>query len=347
MKISNLPQRIGVYILQDKDGNILYVGKAKNIKKRVASHLQKKSDFLTILPIERIKDVDWLETDTEKEALLLEQQLIKKYHPRFNIEWQDDKNYFWVEISKENFPRISLTHQRSHCDSEYLGPFVDGKELKNFLKNLRILFPFRTCKNLPQKPCLYFDLKLCLGVCQYRNKFIQQKYNQFIKGIGQLLKIYLGNSGRVEGYDISNISGTFSCGSMVVFENNKPKKSEYRLFKIKKTKGQNDVKSLEEVLLRRMRHGEWKMPDLIILDGGKGQLKAAKKLNLPVLSLAKTKRAISSGRLYSIFSKKYLNLDKFPENVKNTLLQLRDQAHRFAISFHKKRRVKYLLAKKY
>jgi len=158
-----------------------------------------------------------------------------------------------------------------------------------------------------------------------------------------LLRIYLQESVRIEGYDISNISGSLAVGSMVVFEKGKPKKSDYRRFKIKRVKGQNDVKSLREVLLRRMKHIEWDLPDLILLDGGKGQLKAANKIDIPTVALAK--KGKHSGKLYSQFSKNFVLLDELPEEFKNLLLKVRDEAHRFAISYHKLRREKTLFEK--
>ena len=183
-----------------------------------------------------------------------------------------------------------------------------------------------------------------------------------------LLRIYQGNAGvykgltsreedrplqtkmRIEGYDISNLSGTLAVGSMAVFENGKRKPLDYRKFKIKRVKGQNDVKSLREVLLRRQKHLEWPVPELVVLDGGKGQLKAAKGLKWPVLALAKHKRsgslearhASGGSKLFSPFSKQYARIELLPEIVRNLLLQVRDESHRFAITYHKQRRIKNL-----
>ncbi len=124
---------------------------------------------------------------------------------------------------------------------------------------------------------------------------------------------------------------------MIVFEKNKPRKSDYRRFKIKKVKGQDDVASLKEVLFRRLKHKEWPLPDLILLDGGRAQLKAAKRINLPVIALAKGKDK-TGGKIYTPFSKKSLSLKDLPENLRNVLIQIQAEAHCFAISYHKKRR---------
>jgi len=347
-KIEKLQDKPGVYIFKDENERILYIGKAKDIKKRVKQHFQKQQKWIWDF-IEDIADIEILECENEREAMVLEVELIKRYQPKFNIEWKDDKNYFFVGITKENFPRIFLTHQPKHklsttnysLPTEYLGPFVKGTELKGFLAEIRKILPFRTCKNLPKKPCLYYHLGVCLAPCQ--NKRLKTKYQKLIKTLKVLLEIYLGEGKRIEGYDISNISGSLATGSMVVFEKGKSKKSDYRKFRIKRIKGQNDVKSLREVLLRRIKHNEWKMPDLILLDGGKGQLKAAKGIDIPVLSLAKIKK--HSGKLYSPFSKNFALLDELPQDLKNLFLQIRDEAHRFAISYHKLRRKKSLLEK--
>ena len=359
-RIEKLPDRSGVYIFKDENENILYIGKAKNLKKRVKQHFQKQQKWIWDF-LDDIADVEVLECENEKEAMLLETELIKRYQPKFNIEWRDDKNYFFVGITKEDFPRVFWTHQtkfkmqNSKCKIaiqnsklrnaktyfvkiDYFGPFVKGGELKRFLAEIRKILPFRTCKNLPKKPCLYYHLGVCLAPC--KNKRQKKKYQKMIETLKVLLRIYLQENVRIEGYDISNISGSLATGSMIVFEKGKPKKSDYRKFRIKRVRGQNDVKSLREVLLRRMKHKEWKMPDLILLDGGKGQLKAANKIDIPTISLAK--KGKHSGKLYSRFSKSFILLDELPEEFKNLLLKIRDEAHRFAISYHKLRRKKVL-----
>jgi excinuclease ABC subunit C len=150
-----------------------------------------------------------------------------------------------------------------------------------------------------------------------------------------LLELYQGKNLRIECYDISNLSGTLSVGSMVVSVGGKADKSQYRKFKIKTVDGQNDVASLAEILQRRLRHQEWPKPDLIVLDGGKGQLKAARRIDIPVVALAKT----GGGRLYSPFSGNYVSIAKLPQNVANHLLRVRDEAHRFAITYNRQKRL--------
>ena len=388
-KIENLAEAAGVYFFKDDAERVIYVGKAKNLKKRVKNHFQKpdqhRFDFVA-----QIADIDFVQTSSEKEALLLEQQLIKKLQPRWNAEWKDDKNYFYIAcgeptqtaFSDDEFPRIYLTHQikklteveplsvirGSTSVNNYFGPFVSGREVKGFLKEIRKAIPYRTCRNrsssadlersegLPKKPCLYYDLRLCLAPCVNKTKKSKKDYDKIISLLRVLLFIYQGNfygincggltpaekkmrgsnprKMRVEGYDISNLQGTLATGSMVVFEGGLPNKNEYRKFKIKTVEGQNDVASLAEVLKRRMKHQEWALPDLILLDGGKGQLKAAKGFDLPTIALAKI--GDKDGKLFSKFSKNYAQLSKLPKEIAHLLIKVRDESHRFAIGYNKK-----------
>ena len=161
----------------------------------------------------------------------------------------------------------------------------------------------------------------------------------------------MGKYGRLEAYDISNIQGTLATGSMVVFKDNRPQKSQYRRFKIKTIKGANDVAMLQEIIWRRFKHKEWSQPDLILIDGGRAQLNAARKLlganptlknnkcgvKIPLVALAKKEE-----ELFTVFSNKSLRLEKLPADFSNILLYLRDEAHRFGISYHKKLRRKAL-----
>ncbi len=333
--VNDLPNAPGVYFFKGADEAVIYVGKAKNLKKRVKNHFQKPDqhafDFIS-----RVTAVDFIRTANEKEALLLEQQFIKKLQPRWNVEWKDDKNYFFIGLSDDEFPRIFLTHQPQKKSagqtSAVCGPFVSGRELKSFLKEIRKAFPYRSCRNLPQRSCFYESLGLCSAPCARP----QKNYPRMIKTLETVLKIYRADNLRLECYDISNLSGTLAVGSMVVFQRGLPDKNSYRKFKIKTIAGQNDVASLKEVLTRRLSHPEWPNPDLIILDGGKGQLKAARGIDLPIVALAKIGKG--DGKIFSPYSKKYARLSKLPPNLSNLFLQIRDEAHRFAITYNRARR---------
>ncbi len=155
-KISQLPKVPGVYAFK-KGAKLLYIGKAANLKERIKQH----EDLLSLT-----KQIGYIKTSSEIEALILEANLIKKYKPKYNVMWRNDKNYFFVGITKEDFPQVFITHQPTKIfasqklrrasqklKSNYIGPFVDGTALKATLKILRKIFPYRTCKNLLKKPC--------------------------------------------------------------------------------------------------------------------------------------------------------------------------------------------------
>lgn len=339
--IKNLPNNPAVYLFKDQSERVIYVGKAKNLKKRISSHFQKKKDVRFDF-YNQVADIDFIKCRNEKEALILENDLIKKFMPKYNVEWRDDKNYPSVGFTKENFPRLTITHRPQKENLDAIGPFISGTELKSFLKNIRKIIPYRTCRNLPKKPCLYADLKLCPAPCI--NKRQKKRYNKAVSLLKTLLEFYAGKDKRLEGYDISNLSGTLATGSMIVFEKNKKKTSDYRLFKVKTIEGQNDVGSLKEVIKRRLNHPEWKMPNLMLVDGGKPQLSAVKDIEIPVLAISKERSLGKFGRdkIFSLFSKNPVYLENIPEPLRNLFIQSRDEAHRFAITFQKKRRIKEL-----
>ncbi len=165
-KLNKLPKNCGVYCFVNKEGEILYIGKASNLRKRVKDHFQHpafKEEFF----LEDTQKIGYIKTDSEISALILEANLIKKYKPKFNVVWRDDKNYFFVGMTKEKFPQIFITHQPQKIKKpiDFVGPFVDGKALKETLKILRKIFPFRSCKKIPKRPCLWYHLSYCPGPC--------------------------------------------------------------------------------------------------------------------------------------------------------------------------------------
>lgn len=309
-KISEIPETAGVYAFAS-GRKLLYIGKAVSLKERVKRHRESFSST---------GKLGYIKTDSEIEALLLEAKLIKKYQPKYNTAWKDDKKYFYVGITKEKFPRIYITHQfENRSRTEYVGPFVSGRTLKQTLKDLRKIYPYRTCKTIPKKPCLWYHLNQCPAPCLFRIK-------------------------RLEAYDVSNIQGKDATGSMVTFVNGQPDKNFYRRFKIKGTAKPNDVAMLKEVLNRRLKHQEWPYPDLILIDGGKAQLNAAiliakrYKLKAKIMALAK-----KENKLYVENQKNPLLLKEMPREIFNLILQARDEAHRFARKYHLKLRERALL----
>lgn len=423
-KISKLPKVPGVYCFV-QNNEILYIGKAANLKERVKNHFLQPC-YKDYLFLEKIEKVGYIKTDSEIEALILEANLIKKYQPKFNVIWRDDKNYFFVGKSNEDFPRIFITHQPRIKNLtpkekiEFVGPFVEGKSLKLTLKILRKIFPFRSCKKIPSRPCLFYHLGYCPAPCLLKAKLKEKNSKEFfkIKRISQknaqkvmkilregksfilrelkkemkeaVKKLEFEEAGRIrdqilalekimanarifekekpereswpkvekilkeilkiknkisriEGYDISQLQGNFAVGSMVTFIEGKPEKSLYRKFKIKLTKGASDVEMIKEVIFRRLKHKEWGFPDLILIDGGKAQLQAAFsqvknfKIKTKILALAK-----KENKLYLQGEKEPLFLNDLPREIFNLILKIRDEAHRFAISFHRQLREKFL-----
>ncbi|MDI6602571.1 MAG: GIY-YIG nuclease family protein [Patescibacteria group bacterium] len=169
-KISQLPKDPGVYAF-NKGNKLLYIGKAANIKERVKSHFQQLA-YRDNLFIDQVSKIGYIKTDSEIEALILEANLIKKYQPKYNVIWRDDKNYFYVVATQEDFPRVFWTHQtklfkiqNSKFKIQNIGPFVDGKAIKQTLKILRKVFPYRSCRVIPNRPCLWYHLNRCLAPC--------------------------------------------------------------------------------------------------------------------------------------------------------------------------------------
>ncbi len=195
-KIAGLPALPGVYMHRDSAGTILYIGKAKNLRNRVRAYFQegKPTDAKTRVLVSKIADVDIIVTDTEAEALLLENTLIKEHRPKYNILLKDDKSYPYIRITKEPFPRVFKTRRVVHDGSKYFGPYADGTYLYNLLKALRSILPLRNC-DLPLKPdsiaagkfkvCLEYHIKKCDGPCE--GLISQDQYAQYIKQAQQIL----------------------------------------------------------------------------------------------------------------------------------------------------------------
>jgi excinuclease ABC subunit C len=171
-KIDHLPTNPGVYLFKDKKGTILYVGKAGNIKHRVGSYFQKPDtkDLKTSAMLEKVADVDTIVTDTEKEAFILENNLIKAHRPRYNIKLRDDKNYPCLRLSmEEEFPTLSIVRRIKKDRSLYFGPFPSATSLRETLKLIRRIFPIRTCLDTKfsnrLRPCINYEMGRCLGPC--------------------------------------------------------------------------------------------------------------------------------------------------------------------------------------
>lgn len=196
IKLKTLPDNPGIYQYFDKNGDILYVGKAKNIKKRVASYFNKNHDNgKTIILVRKIADIKYIVVVTELDALLLENNLIKKYKPKYNIQLKDDKTYPWICIKKEPFPRIFSTRRVIKDGSKYFGPYPSGRVMHTLLQLFKELFPLRTC-NLDLRPakiddgkykvCLEYHIGNCKGPCVGNQS--EQEYEENMQQIESILK---------------------------------------------------------------------------------------------------------------------------------------------------------------
>ena len=404
-KLKSLPSSPGVYQFFDQNQKLLYIGKAANLKSRVGSYFAlNKNEWSR--PIEQLisKVVDFKvkKTETVLEAYFLEQKLIKKHQPKYNILGKDDKSASFLVITKEEFPRLLIKRQtdlytinptkelvlKSSVKKAYrkiYGPYASKHSLLTALKILRKIFPYHNRPQKSEEGCLSFQIGLCPG--PYAGKISTEDYQKNIRSIetvikgdkkkllrelekemtqlsknqlfekaaikrnqlfalqhiqdvalikdNPLIKTSNGKILRVEAYDISHLSGENTVGSMIVFsgiiENLQPDKSQYRKFKIKKNANSNDILAMQEVLARRFKNS-WVKPDLILLDGGLAQLNMAKKLladltiKIPILAVAKGPK------------RKNLDLYSFgiiPKIKNQVIAQMRDEAHRFAASYHR------------
>ena len=542
--LKNLPSSPGVYQFLNKNGKVIYVGKAKNLKNRVRSYFQENpGSAKTVALVSKIEDFQLVVTDSELEALILENNLIKQLKPRYNVNLKDDKSFPFIKVTNELFPRIYPTRNVFNDGSKYFGPYTDVRSMKASLGMINKIFKIRSCKldlteeNINAKKfkvCLDYHIKKCDGPCE--NLFSAAAYNEMVDEVIKLLKgktedlikelksrmqsavenlefekaaelrdkieqlssissrqkivsddfedrdiisiayegkdstcavfnirdgkligkkqlklsieegeeieeIYssaikyyygelteipkeivlevkpndeevliewlksrsekkvkiivpqrgdlkslikmckenailqlkeiqlqkmknLGNVSysvsalqrdlrlktlprKIECFDISNLQGTDTVASMVVFEDGKPKKSLYRKFIIKTVEGPDDFSSMREVIERRYSrlHEEHQpLPDLIMVDGGKGQLSSAVEIldnlgfkDYNIIGLAK--------RLEEVFFPNNSDPELIPKTSSGLKLlqQVRDEAHRFAITFHRERRSKRII----
>jgi excinuclease ABC subunit C len=178
IELSAVPENPGCYIYKDEDGKIIYVGKAKNLRKRVSSYFQKKElDPKTRALVSRIKDIDFIVTNSEAESLILENTLIKKHKPKYNIDLKDSKTYAYIELTNEKYPRLMIA-RRKDDSGKFYGPFVSGKERDYILYAINRIFQLRTCRRIPKKACLRYHIGLCTAPCI--NLISEDDYNKNI-----------------------------------------------------------------------------------------------------------------------------------------------------------------------
>ena len=186
LKIKNFPHKPGCYLYKDKGGAVIYVGKAKDLQKRISQYFQKKElDPKTKLLVSKIADVEFITTDNEVEALLLEQSLIHQYQPKYNIDLRGDIRYAYIKITDEKFPRL-ITARKITKGGRYYGPYTEGSARRLILKTLGEIFKIRTCTQLPKKVCLQYHMNRCSGPCQ--GFITEEDYLNNIKNAERLLK---------------------------------------------------------------------------------------------------------------------------------------------------------------
>lgn len=416
-KISKLPDKPGVYMFRGSDGVVLYIGKAKSLKKRVKSYFVGISvSVRTRKMTEQICDFEYILLKSEQEALLLEDRLVKEYRPKYNILLKDDKRFPLLKVTVQDaWPSIKIVRVRKDDGARYYGPYADGSAVRRVLKFIQKTFKLCRCNyaNIKKNEhCLYYDIGECYAPCirkispmeyadvveevclllegksaellkKLRSKMFhvsrQKNYEKAAKirdviydldavvgtkirkdiikgrvyintkaqqGIGDLFKLLKLSKKpeRIEAFDVSNISGVEGVGSMVVFHKGVPYKSGYRRYKVKTVTGQNDYAMIQEIVHRRYSRQlreKGRIPDLILVDGGKGQLQAAKQIldrlglgDVAIVGLAKRFEEI-----YIPGNKNPLKISKDSPGLL-VLMHVRDEAHRFAVGYHRKLRAK-------
>jgi len=474
-KLSTVPHRPGVYLHKDRFGTVIYIGKARDLRKRVSQYFHPSRrmgwDLKFNALVDAIHDFDWHMVKNEAESLLLESRLIKEFQPRFNIDLKDDKGFLLLKVNlNDPIPRFTLTRLRKDDGCLYFGPFAHSGSVRRALTLMRRKFKLRGCRPLQPnesdyRHCLYGNLQHCTAPCignVTREQYLEQvragigfleghteelrselesemrkaavnldfekaaqlrdaledlkrttlKTEKFeripytlpvavhpesdLRELGRLLGL-AEPPARIEGFDISNISGTFIVSSMVSFWHGRPDRSNYRRFRMKTVRTQDDFASMAETIQRRYSRLQkevkesiaplsgvatsgtdssevdetvddsaddsptaesiaaesperpWvpkvtagpRWPDLILIDGGKGQLNAAcaelAKLGLshiPILGLAKE------------FEEIHLPGEKDPlrpgldSSAVKLLQRVRDEAHRFANTYNAQLRLK-------
>ncbi len=436
-KIGELPHKPGVYLMKDRFGTVIYVGKARDLRKRVSTYFHPSRrmgwDLKFNALVEAVHDLDTHTVRSEPEALLLEGKLIKEYQPRYNISFRDDKRFLLIKINlNDPIPRFMLTRLRQDDGARYFGPFAHSASARHTLTLARRKFNLRGCRPLTPgeedyKHCLYGHLKYCTAPCignvsredyrlqaraacefldgqtgeierdleeqmkkaaaaedfekaaQFRDaledlrrtvqkthKFPRLPYSLPVaiepqEDLAELAGVLAlpANPERIEGFDISNISGTFAVASLVSFRHGRPDRSNYRRYRIKTVTGQDDFACMAETVRRRYSRllaegarrpgggeegGEVaavSLPDLILIDGGKGQLNAAvaemKALGLeriPVIGLAKEFEEI-----FRPGENEPMRLSHDSGALK-LLQRVRDESHRFANTYNAQLRLK-------
>lgn len=416
-KVRQFPTTPGIYLMKDGRGRVIYIGKAVNLRSRASSYFTKAAavDRRTADLVREIRDIDFVSTDSEVDALLMEARLVKDIQPQFNQELKDDKTFPYLEIFiREDFPRVEFTRTPQTRGTKLYGPFTNAKKLRGTIAVLQKIFRFRTCSlDIEEgderwkwfRPCLLHSIHQCTAPCnlrvskeEYRKDierlklFLDGKKERLIremqhemkqaaidlnfekaarirdelqaleslnlrgnlaahaqpevfyidpkKGLAGLQKIFKLPElpRRIEGVDIAHLGGGETVASLVQFIDGLPFKHGYKRYKIRTVEGVDDFASIREVVSRRLgrlHHEGESFPDILLIDGGKGQLNAAmeamrvQQITPPfTISLAKREEEI-----YVPGESEPRKLSKHSYALR--LLQyVRDESHRFAQHYH-------------
>lgn len=416
-KVRSFPHAPGVYLMKDEAGRVIYVGKAKDLRSRAGSYFLKAAaeEQRTARLVQEIRDIDYLEAESEVDALLMEARLVKDIQPKFNKDLKDGKSFPYLEITtREEFPRVEITRTPRERGTKLYGPFANVSGLRGALQVLQKIFRFRTCSlDIREederwrwfRPCLLASIQQCTAPCNLRiskeayrrdirrlqrvlegNKaaLIKDLYHEMStaaenrdyeeaarlrdeirmletldqrgeldthvqpevfhvdpkKGLVGLRKVLkLAETPRtIEGIDIAHIQGSDTVASLVQFLDGLPFKPGYKRYRIRNVEGVDDFGSIREVVARRfqrLQDEEGVFPDILLIDGGKGQLNSALgvfsalEITPPtVISLAKREEEV-----FVMGSEEPLRLSRHSYALR--LLQyVRDEAHRFAQHYH-------------
>ncbi len=416
-KVRSFPHAPGVYLMKDGAGRVIYVGKAKDLRNRAGSYFLRAAaeDPRTARLVQEIRDVDYLEAESEVDALLIEARLVKDIQPKFNQDLKDGKTFPYLEIhTREDFPRVGFTREPKDRGTKLYGPFASAGGLRGAIQVLQKIFRFRTCTlDISEgderwrwfRPCLLASIRQCSAPCNLRitkeeyrrdvrrlQRFLEGNKKSLLaemrremeaaaaelryeeaarlrdeirlletldqrgeldthvqpevfpvdpkKGLAGLQKVLrlAARPRSIEGVDIAHLAGAETVASLVQFIDGLPFKPGYKRYRIRSVAGPDDTASIREVVARRFQRlsdeGDV-FPDLLLIDGGRGQLNAALAafsalaIEPPtVLSLAKREEEIfTAGR------DEPLRLSRHSYALR--LLQyVRDEAHRFAQHYH-------------
>lgn len=410
-----LPETPGTYFFLGGEGEILYIGKATSLRDRVRSYFSQDIAATRgpkiVRMLETAREIAWRKSDSVLEALMEESRLIKDLQPPYNTDAKDDKSYNHVVVTDEDFPRVLLVRGRDLSEGKFtapirslFGPFPNGGQLKEAVRIVRRMFPFRDrCEPFVVttddgrsgagggKPCFNRQIGLCPGVCtgeisarEYgktvRNieRFFQGKKNDIVRSLTREMKTaatrleferadeikrtifalehihdvsllsgdgpeYVGdgeNGIRIEAYDVAHLGGDASVGVMTVFSGSSSDKDSYRKFLLRGKHAGNDLSALEEILRRRIKHTEWPIPDIVVVDGSLLQHGVAERV------FGEAVDAFAGMRIVGVVK----NAKHQPERIigdraaiadhRRAILLANAEAHRFAIAYHRRRRGK-------